>query len=151
MVVHYNVRPWTAAADASVSKSKTVVLLQMSFFKFQGRELTAATFTGPGPVTCSLLVCVCVCVREREKFSRDSGFQQLSPSSPVHGSTAAARLRAVKRRRRRRPTAVICALVGCSYRQLGADTSAGQVAGLMGACMPAKWLNLHRDHTLSGR
>jgi len=74
MVVHYNVRPWTAAADASVSQSKTVVLLQMSFLKFQGRELTAATFTGPGPVTCSLLVCVCVCVcvreREREIFSR---------------------------------------------------------------------------------
>jgi len=72
MVVHYNVRPWTAAVDASVSKSKTVVLLQMSFLKFQGRELTAATFTGPGPVTCSLLVCVCVCVceREREIFSR---------------------------------------------------------------------------------
>ena len=75
MVVHYNVRPWTAAADASVSQSKTVVLLQMSFLKFQGRELTAATFTGPGPVTCSLLVCVCVCVcvcvsvcvRERER------------------------------------------------------------------------------------
>ena len=70
MVVHYNVRPWTAAADASVSQSKTVVLMQMSFLKFQGRELTAATVTGPGPVTCSLLVCVCVCAREREIFSR---------------------------------------------------------------------------------
>jgi len=67
MVVHYNVRPWTAAADASVSQSKTVVLMQMSFLKFQGRELTAATVTGPGPVTCSLLVCVCVCARERER------------------------------------------------------------------------------------